>query len=294
MSASPSPVRVGLVGAGPWARMVHAPTLAAGPHTALAGVWARRPEAAAELAAAHGVPAFDRLDALYDACEAVAFAVPPAVQAELAADAARRGKALLLEKPIGLDLAGAERLAGAVGDAGVASLVVLTFRFSPIVRAFLRDVEGLALVGGRGHFLMGSFLGGPFATPWRLEHGPLLDLGPHIVDLLDAAAGPVVRVRAHGDASRWIGLLLDHASGAVTEASLTGWSGCPMSAGVELHTAEGVHTVDCAAAASPATFATIAEELADTVRTGVPHPIDVQRGLHVQRLLAAALTDLER
>ncbi|MDQ1396460.1 MAG: hypothetical protein QOG64_1719, partial [Acidimicrobiaceae bacterium] len=38
---------VGLVGAGPWATMVHAPVLSAGPETLLAGVWARRPEAAA-------------------------------------------------------------------------------------------------------------------------------------------------------------------------------------------------------------------------------------------------------
>ena len=41
-------VAVGLVGAGGWADLVHAPTLAAGPQTRLAGVWARRPEAAGE------------------------------------------------------------------------------------------------------------------------------------------------------------------------------------------------------------------------------------------------------
>ena len=40
------PVAVGLIGAGPWARMAHAPMLAKSPHTRLAGVWARRPEAA--------------------------------------------------------------------------------------------------------------------------------------------------------------------------------------------------------------------------------------------------------
>ncbi len=289
-----SPVRVGLVGAGPWAQMVHAPMLAAGPNTTLVGVWARRPEAAASLAAAHGTVAFDRVEALYDACEAVAFAVPPDVQATMALDAARSGRALLLEKPIGMDLAGAERLADAVGEAGVASLVVLTFRYAATVRAFLDEVRGRTLVGGRGHFLQGAFLGGHFATPWRLEHGPLLDLGPHILDLLDAAAGPIVGIRAHGDASRWIGLLVDHASGVATEASLTGWSGTPMSAGVELHTADAVYSLDCATAAGPDTMATIAAEFAHAVRTGEPHPVDVHRGLYVQRWLHAALDDLGR
>src|SRR5258707_404244 len=47
------PVSVGLVGAGPWASMVHAPVLAASPHTRLAGVWARRPEPVTDVHA-HG------------------------------------------------------------------------------------------------------------------------------------------------------------------------------------------------------------------------------------------------
>ncbi|MGH9299977.1 MAG: Gfo/Idh/MocA family protein, partial [Acidimicrobiales bacterium] len=97
-----APLPVGLVGAGPWASVAHAPMLAAGPHTELAGIWARRPEAAEELARRHGTRAFGELDALLEACEAVAFAVPPDVQPELAARAARAGKAILLEKPLAL------------------------------------------------------------------------------------------------------------------------------------------------------------------------------------------------
>ena len=140
------PVRVGLVGAGPWAHMVHAPVLAAGPATTLVGVWARRPDAAAELAAEHGATAFENYDDLVAACEAVAFSVPPDVQVPLAITAARAGRALLLEKPLGLDLDGAERLAGAVADAGAISQVVLTWRYSSAVRAFLDPV----LSGGSG------------------------------------------------------------------------------------------------------------------------------------------------
>jgi predicted dehydrogenase len=89
-------LRVGLVGAGPWAGMFTAPMLAAGPATALAAVWARRAEASGDLAARYGVPAVGSLSDLFAECDAVAFAVPPNVQAEIAVQAAEAGKHLLL------------------------------------------------------------------------------------------------------------------------------------------------------------------------------------------------------
>jgi predicted dehydrogenase len=109
-----TPVRVGLVGAGPWARAMHARTLAAGPETELTAVWARRPEAAAGLAAAYGIRPAASFGELLGRCEAVAFAVPPAVQAALAVRAAAAGRSLLLEKPLGGDLESARAVAEAV------------------------------------------------------------------------------------------------------------------------------------------------------------------------------------
>jgi predicted dehydrogenase len=43
-------IRVGLVGAGPWAGMFTAPMLASAPGMSLAAVWTRRPAAAEALA----------------------------------------------------------------------------------------------------------------------------------------------------------------------------------------------------------------------------------------------------
>lgn len=284
-----APVNVGLVGAGPWAKLVHAPVFAASPHTTLAGVWARRQEAAAELAGKHGTTAFDDVDALFDACDAVAFCVPPAVQAELAVRAARAGKHLVLEKPIAGDLAGAEALAAAVDEAGVGSMVVLSWRYAAAVRDFVTQAQSSGAMAGRGMFVSGALLGGMFATPWRLERGPLLDLGPHVVDLLDACLGPVTRVQAHGDLLSWVGLLLDHEGGAVSEVSLCATCGLqPHRSGVELYTPAGVLELDCATAVGPDAFATLAEELASMVNDGVRHPLDVHRGLHLQRLLEDA------
>jgi predicted dehydrogenase len=274
---------------------VHGPVLAAGPETQLAGVWARRPEAAAELVGRIGGEAFARFEDLLDACEVVAFAVPPAVQADLAVEAARRGKALLLEKPIADDLAGAQRLADAVGEAGVVSQVVLSWRYAPVVRSFLAEAASFDALGGRGAFISGALLGGIFATPWRLERGALLDLGPHIIDLLDAALGPVVSVRAHGEALGWTGLLLEHENGLVSEASLCATAAVdPHVAGVALYGPAGVLEIDCASAVGVEAFALLRHELAEAVTTGRPHPLDVHRGLHLQRVIAEAEADLAR
>ena len=273
--------------------MVHAPVLANSPHTRLAGVWARRPDAAADLAAKHGTTAFESLDALFDACEAVACCVPPDVQADVAVRAARAGKHLLLEKPIAGDLEGATRLADAIGEAGVGSMVVLSWRYAAAVRAFVDDARALTPFGGRGTFVSGALLGGVFATPWRLERGPLLDLGPHVIDLLDASLGAVTGVRAHGDLLGWIGLLLEHEGGAVSEASLCATSGLqPHRSGVEVYGATGALDLDCASAVGPEAFMTLTEELAAMVRSGRGHPLDVRRGLHLQRILADAEAQL--
>jgi predicted dehydrogenase len=283
------PVSVGLVGAGPWATMVHAPMLAAGPDTRLAGVWARRPEAAAELASGYGVPACGTLDELLSRSAAVAFAVPPDVQAELGVRAARAGKALLLEKPLALDLPAARALAAAVAEAGVVTQVVLSNRYHPAVRDFLARAAGFQAYGARACLVSGAFLGGPFATPWRLAHGALLDLGPHALDLLVAALGPVESIRAAGDPRRWISLTAVHAGGAISETALSG--AVPVDPGVstvELYGPGGLLAIGSPGLDWDGVWPVVAAEFAAAVRADRPGELDVRRGLMLQELLAAA------
>lgn len=286
------PVAIGLVGAGPWAGQVHAPAIAGGPHTRLAGVWARRPEASAALAAAHGSVPYERIEDLFEHCEAVAFAVPPDVQAALAIQAAKAGRAVLLEKPLAMDLDGARDLVEAVGEAGVVSQMVFSLRYSTAARDFLARVALLEPFGGYGQFVSSVLSGGPFATPWRLERGAILDLGPHIVDLLDAALGRVVSVRAHGDPLGWVGMLLEHETGAVSEASVSmaGRGELPP-ARVEVFGRHGVETLDWSQLGDDA-FDRMIAEFAHAVRTGSPHPLDAARGLRVQEILAQAEAQL--
>jgi predicted dehydrogenase len=136
--------------------------------------------------------------------------------------------------------------------------------------------------------LAGALLGGMFATPWRLERGPLLDLGPHVIDLLDAALGPVVGIRAHGDLKGWVGLLLDHEGGQASEASLCASTAAePRIAGVDVFGPTGALRVDCTGVGAE-TFAQVAAEFAATVLRGGGHPLDVHRGLALQRLIDEA------
>jgi predicted dehydrogenase len=291
-----TPLRVGLIGAGPWATVFTAPLLAAGASCELTAVWARRADAARQLAARHDVPVAASVDELIETCEAVAFAVPPDVQADLAAGVAAAGRAVLLEKPIGLDLQQAQRLTAAIDDAGVVSQLVLTNRYRPSMRAFLRQVEAFGAVAGR------ATPGSNFGTPWRLEQGGLVDLGPHVLDALDIALGPIVEIEAAGDPLGVVALTCAHEGGAISQATISATT--PSDAGgltLELMGRRGVITLDTGRGDATDGFAdiraamtTLVEEFADAVRSGRSSGLDVHRGLHLQRLLDDAGRQLRR
>jgi predicted dehydrogenase len=284
------PLRVGLVGGGPWAQRVHAPAIAAHRDFQLTGVWTRRPAAAAELAAAHGATTFEDVDALIDGVDVVAISVPPIVQPGIAEAAALAGRHVILEKPIAATLVDAERLAGAVAAAGVASLVVLTFRFAPETRRWLSDVEaGAPWSGGTARWLSGALLGGEFAgSPWRQENGALLDIGPHLFDLVDAALGTIVEIRAatFTEPDLWH-VICAHAGGEVSTATLS--MRLPIDPSVlefDVYGSGGRAVLSSRRTPALPCFATLLDELAEMIRTSTTaHPCDVQRGLHLQRII---------
>ncbi len=276
-----APLAVGVIGAGPWARMVTGPVLAAGPQTRVTGVWSRTPERASEIAQQLDVPSFDSVDALFDTCDAVAIAVAPAAQPPLAVAAARAGKALLLEKPLGADLEGAEAIAAAEPRA----LVMLSNRFNPALDAFLDAARGVEPMGGRGCFISSSFLDGPFAYGWRLERGAVLDVGPHLLDLLDAALGEIVEVHAEGDPLGWVSLVCRHASGVTSSASLCCSAATEGQTEVQVFGRRGTAVYDGAV-----DYHAWADRVRDglvAVARGEKHVASVDRALHLQRLIAS-------
>lgn len=286
------PLRIGLVGAGPWAWRVHAPAAAGHPRYRFRGVWTRRAEAAEELCAAFGGTAYRTLDDLVDACDVVAFAVPPGVQAALVPAVAAAGRHVVLEKPLAADLPGARAVADAVASAGVRSATVLTLRFDRAVRSWLAampdDPPGPDTVGV-ARWLSGALLGGPYhRSAWRAEHGALLDVGPHVIDLMDRALGPVTGVDAarHTDPDLWrIGLA--HAGGA--RSTLT------MSLRLPVDPTEtefavfggraGRHVLGPRSDDGVACYARLLDELATAVGTGADPPVDAARALRVQEIV---------
>src|SRR4051794_41254014 len=114
-------MRFGVLGTGHWARAVHAAALAGHPSAELVGVWGRDLAKAKAVGAEFDVAGYADLDALLGDVDAVAIALPPDVQAPLAVRAAEAGKHLLLEKPIALDVAAADRVVSAGAAGGGAS-----------------------------------------------------------------------------------------------------------------------------------------------------------------------------
>ncbi|OXM74735.1 Gfo/Idh/MocA family oxidoreductase [Amycolatopsis thermalba] len=290
------PLRVGLVGAGPWARTVHAPGLADHPATRLSAVFTRRVEAGRELAEPYDAEVCTSLDELLGQVDAVAFAVPPATQAELAVEAVKAGKHVILEKPIAADVAGAERLADAVSGAGVVSLVMLTLRYATATRDWLAGLAAAGSWSGGGvRWLSGGLLGGPYsASPWRQEDGgTLADVGPHAVDLLDAALGPIERVRsAHrGPHDLWH-IVFQHEGGALSSATLS--LRLPLRPTVVEFAVYGEHgyrTLGRKEGGAGQSYTAMLDDFAALIDTGTTsHPCDVHRGLHIQRLLDSALS----
>ncbi|WP_158542915.1 Gfo/Idh/MocA family protein [Phytoactinopolyspora halophila] len=282
-------MNVGLVGAGPWASILHAPVWTGGPEATLSAIWARRPEAASELAAEYGTEAVPSFEALLERSDAVAFAVPPQVQWELAVRAARAGKHLILEKPIADSLDHARELASAVDESGVGSMVMFTSRFDPGVRTFLEKAQAFDTVGARGAVITPAFLRGPFSnSPWRHERGALVDVGPHILDMLTAALGPAARIGARSTDRGWFGLHVDHASGAASDVTLSCRIGLERGRfEVELFGPEGALALAAETRDEAAMRATMRTELAGIVQ-GQTHPCDARRGLYIQALVDAA------
>jgi predicted dehydrogenase len=290
-------MRFGLVGTGPWAERVHGPALASAADIELVGIWGRSGERASALSAALGTSPYGDLGALVADVDAVAFAVPPAVQADLAVGIAEAGRHLLLEKPVALEPARARAVRDAVAAAGVASVVFFTDRFVASSRAWFGEAQDLG--GWRGGWLRWfSALqdeANPFgASPWRHEQGALWDIGPHAISTLTAALGPIRAVRAIGGEADLVVLAFTHESGATSTATLSAFA--PLAACGFEAAVWGEHGLlpmpprPEGAVLEP--FRTAARELVAAAESGTSHPLDVAFGVHVVELLADAADQL--
>jgi predicted dehydrogenase len=290
-------LRVGLIGAGPWATSVHAPGLADHPGTRLTTVWARRRDAATELAHRYGAEVADDPDRLIGEVDVVAVAVPPAVQADLALRAAQAGKHLLLEKPLAGNVDDARRIAGTIAENNLASLVMLTLRFSPEVIDWLAELDKLGgWTGGSAQWLSGALLGGAYSgSQWRHDQGALADVGPHAFDLLDAALGPITEVLAahRADNDLWH-LIFGHENGATSTATLSmRLATRPTVVDFSVYGAHGYRALGGRQTSAQQAYTAMLDDFVAMVHSGVrSHACDAQRGLRLQVILDQALRKL--
>lgn len=285
-------MRFGLIGTGYWAVTVHGAGLAAHPGAELVGVWGRDPAKTSTAAQQLGTTAFADFDELLGSVDAVAIAVPPDVQAGLAARAARAGRHLLLEKPLALDLPSGEDVVDAVKEGGVASVVFFTSRFRP----GLVDWHHQLARGGWDAAVwvdVGSIFGpdSPYAgSPWRRAWGSLWDIGPHALASLTVGLGPVESVTASRGPRDLVAMTTSHATGA-TASILLALDAAPAAEDqrATFYGERGVLNRPDDPSSVDDAFRVAVDELLATVAEGrTDHPCDVRFAYDVVRVLVAA------
>jgi UDP-N-acetyl-2-amino-2-deoxyglucuronate dehydrogenase len=161
-----------------------------------------------------------------DDVHVVFICLPDFLHEEVAVAAAAHGKHVLCEKPLALDLAGADAMVAACDQNAVNLGVVFNHRYAPDnikTRAAIRDgALGRLLVGDVLH--SSSLTGDPDnSSPWRGRRGKsaggvLATQAIHFLDLLLWFAGPVKTVTAH--AAHLVGQHQDHEDTAAVTLQL--------------------------------------------------------------------------
>lgn len=183
-------LKIGLIGCGRIAQLVHLRVLTALPGARLVAV--AEPDAQRRAAAGRQAPGavacadYRELLALPE-LDAAVICLPPALHAEAAIAALARGKHVYLEKPLATDLDEGERVLAAWRRAGTVGQIGFNYRFTPLVgaaRDHLRAGRLGTLAGART-----TFTSAPRALPdWKRSRasggGVLLDLASHHLDLV--------------------------------------------------------------------------------------------------------------
>jgi predicted dehydrogenase len=177
-----APVRVGVIGAGALGYH-HVRLLREVEGATMVGFHDTRAERAQQVASELGVPAFDSVDALIEACEALTIAVPTPAHFAVAKPALERGRHLLIEKPIAASLAEADELLAIAARTGALIQTGHVERFNRAVRAALPFVDA-------PRFIDSDRLA-PF-NPRGSDVAVVLDLMIHDIDLVLTLVGSQV------------------------------------------------------------------------------------------------------
>ncbi len=131
--------------------------------------------------------------------DAVIIATPNYTHLPIAVAAARNGKHIMAEKPLGLDAGEVRTMYHAARDHGVVHMTAFTYRFAPSMR-YLRQLVTSGALGTPRHFRSQRFLDWP-ETSWgwrQYKHlagaGDLFDMTIHRIDFAMDLLGPISRL----------------------------------------------------------------------------------------------------
>ncbi|PPK98887.1 putative dehydrogenase [Kineococcus xinjiangensis] len=291
-----------VLGTGHWAEHCHGRALADHPDVELAGFWGRDHGRAQAVASRVGGRGFATVEEALEAADAVAIALPPHVQAPLAARAARAGRHLLVDKPLALDLRAADDVVAATRESGVASVVYMTYLFQPDITSWLARMSALADQQGPWEGALARWggtidvPGSPYAaSAWRREWGGLWDCGPHALSIVLSLLPPVERVTAARGVRDAVNVALEHRGGAGSALSLT--LTAPEGAGGSFASVwgpAGRHDLPRFSGTPQEGFARAVDQLRGAAEEGRPHPLDAAYARDVVAVLAAAQLHLDR
>ena len=193
------PVRIGIIGAGAVSDYHHVPGIRLDPRAQLVAACDTSAELLEQRRGQWGI---DRVTTDPEVLcadpdvDAVIIATPNFTHRPIALAAARGGKHVMCEKPLGLNAGEVREMYHAVRDAGVVHMTAFTYRFAPAMR-YLKHLVASGALGEPRHFRSQRFLDWP-ETSWgwrqykdKAGAGDLFDMTIHRIDFAQDLLGRI-------------------------------------------------------------------------------------------------------
>ena len=201
-------IRAAIIGIGTWGRNLVSSVQGTSEHIRFVAGATRTPDKARQWCEQNGIRLLESFEAaLKDrAIDAVVLATPHSLHCEQIIAAAKAGKHVFVEKPLGLDAREAEAAVRAAAEHKVTLAVGYNWRYQPALRAAKAMLEDGTL--GKLLHIEGNFCG-PSAYRFSREHwrhdreevpaGGMTGRGVHVVDAMLYLAGAIGSVVAQSD-----------------------------------------------------------------------------------------------
>jgi predicted dehydrogenase len=200
--ASSQPIRIAIIGAGAVSDYHHVPAIRLDPRATLAGVCDTSRELVEKRRTdwqCENVTTDYKQICTDPNVDAVIIATPNFTHRDISLAAARNGKHVMCEKPLGLNAGEVRDMYHACRDAGVVHMTAFTYRFAPSMR-YMRHLATSGALGQLRHFRSQRFLDWP-ETSWgwrqykdKAGAGDLFDMTIHRIDFAIDLLGPLARL----------------------------------------------------------------------------------------------------